>query len=375
MKKSIFKKNELLSIINRAIIDLPSPSTINSLWNFGSILGVILIAQIITGIFLSFHYNSDITTAFSSIISINYRINNGWFLRAAHANGASIFFLIIYFHTIRNIYYNSFFLSITWVSGITILLVSIITAFVGYVLPWGQISFWGATVITNLLSAIPYLGTTLVEWIWGGFSVDKPTLTRFFSFHFLFPFILLVLVILHLVFLHRTGSSNPSGINSNSDKIPFHPFFSSKDIVGFLFIFSTLLLISTLAPNLFTDPENFSMANPLVAPIHIQPEWYFLFAYTILRSVPNKLGGVLALIIAILILYFFPLINNNSWQGNQYSPEKKVIFWILINNIIILTWLGIKPVEFPFNFLSILISPLYFILIIIIPAFNFLRKK
>nr|YP_005087986.1 cytochrome b [Pauropus longiramus]ADT63088.1 cytochrome b [Pauropus longiramus] len=368
--KKLIKKNFLLSPINSSLINLPCPSTINSLWSIGSMLGMMLTCQILTGIFLTMHYSPHPDLAFLALVNINYNVNWGWIMKSCHANGASIFFMLMFSHTLRNIYFSSFFLMLTWASGVTILLISILTAFLGYVLPWGQMSFWGATVITNLLSAIPYLGVTLVEWLWGGFSVDTPTLNRFYTFHFLFPFIVMLLVLIHLIFLHSTGSSNPLGVSSMMDKIPFHPFFTSKDCIGFIVLFMVLISMSSLFPDILMDPENFSKANPLTTPPHIQPEWYFLFAYSILRSIPNKLGGVIALTMSILVLYLFPLLTNYYWQSNKFNPLLKMIFWTTLTILILLTWLGMKPVNPPFEMINILLTPTYFFFMIATPMMN-----
>lgn len=290
MNKPLRTSHPLIKIINNSLIDLPTPSNISTWWNFGSLLGLCLIIQLTTGIFLAIHYTADINIAFNRIRHICRDVNFGWLLRTIHANGASFFFICLYIHVGRGIYYGSYNLIHTWIVGILILFLVIAAAFIGYVLPWGQISFWGATVITNLLSAIPYLGTDLVQWVWGGFAVDNATLTRFFTFHFIIPFIVAAFVIIHLLFLHQTGSNNPMGINRNLDKIPFHPYFTFKDITGFIVLLILLTILSLINPYLLGDPDNFTPANPLVTPVHIQPEWYFLFAYAILRSIPNKLG-------------------------------------------------------------------------------------
>lgn len=275
------------------------------------------------------------------------------------------FFICLYLHTGRNIYYNSFILTRTWTIGVILIFLVIRTAFLGYVLPWGQISFWGATVITNLLSAIPYLGTFLVEWVWGGFAVRNPTLTRFFIAHFLFPFILVAAIAIHLLFLHQSGSNNPLGTNSNQDKIPFHPFYSYKDILGALIWIWLLILLCFTNPFLLGDVENFSPANPLVTPIHIQPEWYFLFAYAILRSIPNKLGGVIALVASIRILFILPLISSYSLRGNQFYPNNQFIFWVFLNMVILLTWIGARPVEDPYILTGQILTVSYFLYFLI----------
>nr|QPC56432.1 cytochrome b [Nepanthia sp. M04] len=356
------KKNPLLNLINNSLIDLPSPSNLSIWWNFGSLLGLCLIVQIITGLFLAMHYTSDISIAFSSISHICRDVNHGWLLRNVHANTASLFFLCIYLHIGRGIYYGSYINNETWNTGVILLLLTMLTAFVGYVLPWGQMSFWGATVITNLISAIPRIGTSIVQWIWGGFSVENPTLSRFFTFHFLFPFIITALSIVHLFFLHQNGSNNPTGLNSNFDKTPFHTYFSTKDITGFILLFLLMSSSTLLAPNLLNDPENFNPANPLVTPVHIQPEWYFLFAYAILRSIPNKLGGVAALLASILILLIIPLLHTSNNQASTFRPASQSLFWLLTSTFLILTWLGSQPVEEPFILLGQINSITYFTL-------------
>nr|QVM79177.1 cytochrome b [Spondylis buprestoides] len=360
MKMPIRKTSPMLKILNNSLIDFPTPSNISTLWNFGSLLGICLMIQIITGLFLAMHYCSNIEMAFNSVIHICRDINYGWLLRTLHANGASFFFICLYIHIGRGMYYSSFYLTETWLIGVTIFFLTMATAFLGYVLPWGQMSFWGATVITNLLSAIPYLGSTIVQWIWGGFAVDNATLTRFFTFHFMLPFIVTALIIIHLLFLHQTGSNNPLGMNSNIDKIPFHPFFTLKDLIGFLIMMFMLILLTLNTPYLLGDPDNFIPANPLVTPIHIQPEWYFLFAYAILRSIPNKLGGVIALVLSIAILYIMPFINKKKMQSFQFYPINKMLFWFLLSLIMLLTWIGAKPVEDPFISIGQILTILYF---------------
>nr|YP_009860232.1 cytochrome b [Neoplocaederus obesus]QKW88549.1 cytochrome b [Neoplocaederus obesus] len=361
------KESPLLKIVNNSLIDLPSPSNINTLWNFGSLLGLCLGIQIVTGLFLAMHYCPNVDMAFSSVAHICRNVNYGWFIRTLHANGASFFFICLYIHIGRGIYYSSYYLMETWMIGVTIFFLVMGTAFLGYVLPWGQMSFWGATVITNLLSAIPYLGSAIVQWVWGGFAVDNATLTRFFAFHFLFPFIVAALVIIHLLFLHQTGSSNPLGTKSDVDKIPFHPYFSYKDIVGFLILSFALVALTLHSPYLLGDPDNFTPANPLVTPVHIQPEWYFLFAYAILRSIPNKLGGVIALVMSIAILYIMPFINKKKFQSTQFYPINKMLFWSLFTIIILLTWIGARPVEDPYILTGQILTVVYFLYYFISP--------
>lgn len=367
MNKSIIKTNPILSILNNSLIKLPSPINFSIWWNFGSLLGLSLIIQILTGLFLSIHYCANTNLAFNRIIHIIQDVNYGWLFRLLHINGASFFFFCIYCHIGRGLYYGSYNLIKAWLTGVLIFLLSIITAFIGYVLPWGQISFWGATVITNLISTIPYIGQFIVEWVWGGFSVRNPTLNRFFSFHFIIPFIIAALVIIHLLFIHDNGSNNPLGINRNLYKIPFHSYYTWKDIYGFILISTLLILIILLAPFILRDPENFILANSIITPIHIQPEWYFLFAYTILRSIPNKLGGVIALIISILILIIKPFLKLNIFQSLKFYPVNQIIFWIFINNILILTWLGSQPVEAPFILIGQFITISYFLYYLINP--------
>nr|AGX84974.1 cytochrome b [Ammodytes personatus]QAU53669.1 cytochrome b [Ammodytes personatus]QAU53670.1 cytochrome b [Ammodytes personatus]QAU53671.1 cytochrome b [Ammodytes personatus]QAU53672.1 cytochrome b [Ammodytes personatus] len=363
---SLRKTHPLLKIANDALVDLPTPSNISVWWNFGSLLGLCLIAQILTGLFLAMHYTSDINTAFSSVAHICRDVNYGWLIRNLHANGASFFFICLYMHIGRGLYYGSYLNKETWTVGVVLFLLVMMTAFVGYVLPWGQMSFWGATVITNLLSAVPYVGGTLVQWIWGGFSVDNATLTRFFAFHFLFPFVIAGATIIHLLFLHETGSNNPLGLNSDADKISFHPYFSYKDLLGFSALLVALSSLALFSPNLLGDPDNFIPANPLVTPPHIKPEWYFLFAYAILRSIPNKLGGVLALLFSILVLLVVPILHTSKQRGLTFRPVTQFLFWTLVADVAILTWIGGMPVEDPYIVIGQVASVLYFSLFLVL---------
>ena len=363
MYRPIRKSHPLFKIINGSLIDLPAPANLSIWWNFGSLLGLCLIVQIITGLLLAIDYSPHINLAFSSVAHISRDVNYGWLLRNIHANGASAFFLCLYLHIARGLYYGSFLFLETWNLGVVILILTIATAFIGYLLPWGQIRFWGATVITNLFSAIPYIGKSLVEWLWGGFGVANPTLTRFFALHFLLPFVIAALRVIHLLFLHQTGSNNPLGLNSNTSKVPFHIYYTTKDSVGFIILLSGLLMTAFFFPNLLTDPENFIPANPLVTPVHIKPEWYFLWAYAILRSIPNKLGGVVAIFAALLILFITPLINhNNIRRGNAFYPLNQLLFWSLVTTTILLTWIGGCPVEAPYETLGQFFTLRYFLL-------------
>lgn len=375
MFRPVRKTHPAIKILNRRLVDLPAPNNLSIWWNFGSLLGLCLGVQLITGILLSIHYTPHVDLAFASVAHISRDVNYGWFLRNIHANGASWFFICIYLHVGRGLYYASYKNLETWNIGVILIILTIARAFLGYVLVWGQIRFWGATVITNLISAIPYIGKSIVEWLWGGFAVDNATLNRFFALHFLLPFAIAALTVIHLLFLHQTGSNNPLGIDSNSAKIPFHIYYRVKDILGFIIILISLLAVALFWPTSLGDPDNFLPANPLVTPAHIKPEWYFLWAYAILRSIPNKLGGVVAIFAAILVLFIIPLINNPFIVGNQFYPGTQIIFWALVIDTVWLTWIGGCPVEAPYETLGQIFTFLYFFLHLINPIASYIWDK
>lgn len=375
MTTPLRKSQPLFKIVNRALVDIPLPRNISIFWNFGSLLGLCLILQIVTGIFLAIHFSANIDLAFSRIDHICRDVNYGWLLRTIHTNGGSLFFICLYIHIGRGIFYGSYNIFHVWIVGVVILFIVIATAFLGYVLPWGQISFWGATVITNLFSALPYIGTYLVQWIWGGFAVDNATLTRFFTFHFVLPFLITAFSIVHILFLHQAGANNPLGIISKIDKIPFHPYFTLKDIIGFLLILLSLILLTLITPYLLGDPDNFIPANPLVTPVHIQPEWYFLFAYAILRSIPNKLGGVVSLVLSVAILFVLPFSNFSKFYSLTFYPFSQFVFWNFIVFVVLLTWIGAHPVEDPYIITGQILTLLYFIFFVVNPLILMLWDK
>nr|YP_004934823.1 cytochrome b [Leucophytia bidentata]AEQ93818.1 cytochrome b [Leucophytia bidentata] len=347
-----------------SLAGLPSPLSISVWWNGGSILALLLGVQIVTGLFLSMHYTADMVNTFNSVVHLTREVSAGWLVRGVHANSASFFFMFMYLHIGRGLYYQSYISQPhTWSVGVTILLVSMATAFLGYVLPWGQMSYWGATVITNLVSAIPYWGPAIVEWVWGGFSVGQATLNRFYSLHFILPFLIGALSALHMLFLHEKGSTNPLGEHNHVSKVPFHPYFTWKDMVGFLVVAGLLMVVVLFYPSLLGDPENYTTANSMVTPTHIQPEWYFLFAYAILRSIPSKLGGVVALAMSVLILYFLPLASGKSATPAAFTPPYQVVYWVFVLVFILLTWLGACPIEEPYPQLSSALHSFMFVLL------------
>ena len=374
----ILKKHPILSIVNGMLVDLPAPSNLSYWWGFGSLLGLVLIIQLASGIFLAMHYTAHVDLAFASVEHIMRDVNYGWLLRYIHANGASMFFVMVYLHVGRGLYYGSYTKprEMVWGVGVVILVVMMATAFIGYVLPWGQMSFWGATVITNLLSAIPFVGEDIVTWIWGGFSIANPTLNRFFSLHYLLPFVLAGLAVVHLIALHVNGSNNPLGINGNADKIPFHPYYSIKDLFGYTLFALFFSCFVYFAPNLLGHADNYIPANPLVTPPHIQPEWYFLFAYTVLRSIPNKLLGVIALFASLLVLLVLPHVHTCKIKSHQFRPIAKIFFWILIADFVILTFIGAQVPEAPWVLIGQIASVFYFAYFLIItPLIGIIENK
>jgi ubiquinol-cytochrome c reductase cytochrome b subunit len=371
------KKHPVLSILNTFLVDSPLPTNINYLWSFGSILGLCFVVQLVTGILLAMHYTPHVDLAFISVEHIMRDVNYGWLLRYVHANGASMFFMMVYIHIARGLYYGSYThpRELLWSVGVIIFLIMIGTAFLGYVLPWGQMSFWAATVITNMLSAIPWIGVDFVQLVWGGFSVDNATLNRFFSLHYLLPFLLAALIAVHFIGLHEHASNNPLGVNSNIDKVPFHPYFTYKDLVAWIIFFMFFGYFVFFEPNLLGHPDNYIPANPLVTPAHIVPEWYFLPFYAILRSIPNKLGGVIAMVAAILILLVLPFVHTSYVRSSSFRPIQKKIFWFFVADVLILGWIGGQPVEDPYVIVGQVCTIFYFsYFIILTPVIGYIEN-
>lgn len=350
-----------------------APKNLSYLWNLGSIAGIALVIQIVTGILLAMHYTPHVDYAFDSVEKIMRNVNYGWLIRYTHAVGASMFFVAVYLHIFRGLYYGSYKTprELLWHIGIIIFITMMATAFMGYVLPWGQMSYWGATVITNLFSAVPVVGKGIVEWLWGGFAVDNPTLNRFFALHYLLPFIIVGLVMLHLVALHMHGSNNPKGIDVKSDKdtIPFHPYYTIKDFVGFGVYFLIFAFFIFYEPNYLGHPDNYVKANPMVTPAHIVPEWYFLPFYAILRAVPSKLGGVILMFGAILILFFLPWLDRSKVRSNDYRPWSKIAFWLFVIDCLILGYVGGQPPEEPYLSISRVAATYYFFHFLVLVPF------
>jgi len=372
-----WNKDASLSFIDSHIINYPTPINLNYMWSFGSTAGLCLVIQILTGVFLAMHYTPHIDFAFNSVEHIMRDVSGGWILRYAHANGASMFFIVVYCHIFRGLYYGSYIQprGLLWVSGVVIFLLMMATAFMGYVLPWGQMSFWGATVITNLFSAIPFVGGSIVEWLWGGFSVDNATLNRFLSVHYLMPFVIAGITVVHLSLLHREGSNNPLGINTNVETIPFYPYFYVKDLLSFFILLAMFSFFLFFFPNALGHSDNYIPANPLVTPPHIVPEWYFLPFYAILRSIPDKLGGVVAMVSAIIALMFLPFINTSEVRSSKFRPIFGVFYWFLFFDFILLGWIGQNPVETPYIEIGMFATAFYFLsLLIFIPLIGLIEK-
>ncbi len=373
-----WNKDHLLSFIDSHIISYPTPINLNYMWSFGSAAGICLVIQIITGIFLAMHYTPHVDLAFSSVEHIMRDVNNGWLIRYIHANGASMFFIVVYCHIFRGLYYGSFMhpRQHLWCSGVTIFLLMMATAFMGYVLPWGQMSFWGATVITNLFSAIPVVGKSIVEWLWGGFSVGNATLNRFFSLHYLLPFLIAGMTLIHLALLHKDGSNNPLGVNGAIDTVSFYPYFYVKDLFSFLILVLVFSFFVYFYPNALGHPDNYIPANPMVTPAHIVPEWYFLPFYAILRSIPDKLGGVVAMGGAIVILLLVPFLNTSEIRSPEFRPIYSVVFWVLVADFCLLGWIGQKPVEDPYVLVGALATIFYFVFfLVLMPVIGIVEKQ
>jgi ubiquinol-cytochrome c reductase cytochrome b subunit len=376
-RMKLLKSHPLLSIANSYTIDSPAPSNLSYIWNFGSLLGSCLVLQIITGVTLATHYCSDLDLAFNSVERVMRDINYGWLIRYLHANGAAFFFLFVYAHIGKGLYYGSYRTprALLWSIGVAIFLIMVITAFLGYVLPYGQMSYWAATVITNLLSAIPWIGKELVEFIWGGFSVGNPTLTRFYALHFLLPFVIAALVVMHLISLHEHASNNPLGISSKSDRVPLYPYFLFKDIVGFFAFFLVLSIFVFFFPNVLGHSDNYVMANPLSTPSSIVPEWYFLPFYAILRSIPSKLLGVLAMLGSILVLFLMPVLDTSRVRSSAFRPLFKLSFWFLVVDFFILMWLGGNHPEAPYVLIGQFATAFYFSwFLVIVPIIGIIEN-
>lgn len=358
----LVKKNALVSAVYHLVYYYPTPSNITYFWNFGAIAGLCLVVQIVSGIALAMHYAPNVDIAFASVEHIMRDVNYGWLIRYVHANGASMFFIIVYIHMFRGLYYGSYLYprQHLWASGVVIFLAMMATAFMGYVLPWGQMSFWGATVITNLFGAIPVIGSEIVIWLWGGFSVDNPTLNKLYSIHYLLPFIIAALVIVHLILLHESGSNNPLGVSYKVDEIAFTPYSTYKDLFSFIIFFMFFGMFVYFMPNFLGDPDNYVPGNPLVTPAHIVPEWYLLPFYAILRSIPDKLGGVVAMFAAIAVLLLLPFYLKSETKSAAVRPIYRWLFWLFVVDALILGWIGGSPIKYPFYEIGQIATVLYF---------------
>jgi ubiquinol-cytochrome c reductase cytochrome b subunit len=373
----ILKTHSLLRFLNSYIVDSPQPANLSYLWNFGSLLATCLGIQILSGAFLAMHYQAHVDFAFNSVEHIMRDVNNGWIIRYTHANVASFFFIFVYAHIGRNLYYNSYKTPrvLLWSIGVIILILMMAIGFLGYVLPYGQMSLWGATVITNLLSAIPVFGQDLVELIWGGFSVNNATLNRFFSLHYLLPFLLAALALAHVIVLHVHGSNNPNGVTSNGDRFAMHPYYLFKDLVTILFFFLVLSIIVFFYPNLLGHSDNYIQANPMVTPSSIVPEWYLLPYYAILRSIPNKLLGVVAMFGSLLILLILPITDVSRIRGATFRPAMKVAFWFFVVNFVILLWIGSQHPVTPYIEIGQVATAFYFAwFLVIVPVIGLVEN-
>lgn len=374
----LLRQQQLFGIVNDLLVDYPASSNLSYWWNFGSLAGICLGVQIVTGILLAMHYTPHMDLAFSSVEHIMRDVNYGWLMRYVHANGASMFFIVVYIHVFRGLYYGSFAKpkELLWCSGVVILFLMMATGFMGYVLPWGQMSFWGATVITNFFTAFPIVGESIASWLWGGFAVGNATLNKFFSLHYLLPFVIAALVGAHLLLLHETGSNNPLGITSRADKIPFHPYYTLKDIFGAVVFFIFFAGFVYYSPNTLGHPDNYIEANPMVTPPHIVPEWYYLPYYAILRAIPDKLGGVIAMFAATLVLLLLPFINTSQVRSSCFRPLYKKFFWIFVASSLILGWIGGQPIEDPYVLIGRVCSVIYFgFLLVVVPFLGILENK
>jgi quinol-cytochrome oxidoreductase complex cytochrome b subunit len=366
-----WNKKSVFTVINNHLIDYPTPINLNYFFGFGSLAGIMLVIQILTGIFLAMHYTPHIDLAFNSVEHIMRDVNNGWLIRYTHANGASFFFIVVYIHIFRGLYYGSYITprESLWCSGVVIFILMMATAFMGYVLPWGQMSFWGATVITNLFSAIPLIGKDIVDWLWGGFAVDNPTLNRFFSLHFTFPFVIAGAIIIHLILLHEVGSNNPLGLTIKTENIPFYPYFYVKDLFGLMVLLFIFFIFVFYYPNTLGHPDNYIEANPMKTPLHIVPEWYFLPFYAILRSIPNKIGGVIAMFGSLIIMLTIPFTNSSEIRSTAFRPIFKICYWLLVVAFFLLGWVGQMPVEYPYTEIGVISMIYYFAFFTIIIPF------
>ncbi len=363
-----------LLTLSHHLTSYPTPKNLNYWWTFGGILTFCLITQIITGIVLAMHYVAHTDHAFQSIEHIMRDVNYGWLIRYVHSNGASMFFLAVYIHIFRGLFYGSYKAprEMIWIIGLVIYLLMMATAFMGYVLPWGQMSFWGATVITNLFSAIPLIGESITTWLWGGYSVDNPTLNRFYSLHYLLPFLIFGLVILHIWALHVPGNNNPAGIDvkkNSNETMSFHPYMVMKDLVALLAFSIIFLWFVFFAPNVLGHPDNYIEADPLVTPSHIVPEWYLLPFYAILRAIPSKLGGVIFMFASIFVLMFLPWLDTLKVRSATFRPIYRKFFWVLVFNVILLGYLGAKPPEGIYLILSRIGTAYYFIHFLVLLPF------